>query len=327
MAVVIGGIVVLRLSQIDVTDSKRVLVEEGPTTPSASGTVTQDPSPFSAANQTAPAPDQRERFVSAFNTPVSFFGRVLDQNDLPVPQANVKIAANDKAFGGRPSEYFVKSDDKGFFSVEGIRGVTLSVEVTKPEYRVIPPTDGAVTSSGVFDYGLPASRTLHQPRRETPVTFRLYRPGVFEALEKTPRKNIRLAKDGTPRNIALDSVARHQVIVSCSTSDSAPARRDNQYDWRLKIVVPDGGLVAATDSYIAEAPPIGYRNEDVINEPASLPRDKWSDQVQRSYFIRFNDDVYARVAFVMHAHGDHFITWESILNPKAGSRNLEQPAP
>src|SRR2546423_10155652 len=81
----------------------------------ASAAVTQASSPRKAPPTTFQA--RQEAFIAAFKTPISFYGRVIDQRGDPVPQADVKLSANDKASGGRPSEYTCKTDSDGRFSI------------------------------------------------------------------------------------------------------------------------------------------------------------------------------------------------------------------
>lgn len=283
-------------------------------TPSATNPV--DSNPPSAAVQ-------EKRFIDAFRKPISFYGRVVDQHGNSVSDADVKFAANDKPLGGRPSEYKRKTDSTGSFSITGISGLTLAVEVSKPGYVVIPPADNKVTSSGVFEYGLSSIRGPHQPRAESPVVFILHKPGTLEPLVRIGRKDFRIARDGSPLTIPLDEGQAHQVILRCWNSDASRPQGQHQYDWRLEITVPAGGLIYRTDPFNFEAPTEGYGSSDTIEMPASLPAGKWNGIAERAYFLRFNDGVFARATLEMHAGGDHFVVWESFLNPKVGSRILE----
>src|SRR3954467_7277950 len=125
---------------------------------SAPGTAVVDtPKPSPRATMEAP----KRSFITAFNTPIAFYGRVMDQYGDPVPDADVKFSANDKASGGRPSEYAGKTDTGGRFSIEGIVGITLGVEVSKLGYYSIPPAYGKATSSGVFEYGISPQDRYH----------------------------------------------------------------------------------------------------------------------------------------------------------------------
>lgn len=266
---------------------------------------------------------QEKRFIDAFRKPISFHGLVVDQHGNAVPDADVTFAANDKPLGDRPSEYMRKTDSAGSFSITGISGLTLSVEVSKPGYVVIPPADNKVTSSGVFEYGLSSIRGPHQPRAESPVRFTLHKPATPEPLVKISRRNFRMARDGSPLTIPLDQGQMHQVILRCWNSDASRPQGQRQYDWRLEVAVPTGGLIQRTDAFNFEAPKDGYVTGDTIEMPASLPVGKWRGMAERAYFIRFNDGVFARASLEIHAGGDHFVVWESFLNPKMESRMLE----
>jgi hypothetical protein len=268
--------------------------------------------------------EQQSRFIAAFATPISFFGKVVDQHGSPVPLTDVKMAANDKAGGGKPSEYTLKSDADGLFTIAGITGLTLSVEVSKPGYRVIPPADGKVTSSGVFEYGLSSIRGRHQPHKANPVLFTLRKPGNLESLQKVGQRNFRMQRDGTPLAISLDQKGQHHLVLRCWNNDLQRAAGQRQYDWRFEAAVVNGGLILS-DGVETEAPVEGYVTKDLLEMPSSLPPQEWRGFVERSYFIRFDDQTFARAKLEIHAAGDHFVAWESVFNSQPGSRNLEEP--
>ncbi|HKQ37638.1 MAG TPA: carboxypeptidase-like regulatory domain-containing protein [Verrucomicrobiae bacterium] len=272
------------------------------------------PTPRSTSVET-----QQRKFIEAFNTSITFFGQVLDQNGAPVVSANVQIAANDKAFGGKPSQYALKSDAGGRFSISGISGITLSVEVSKPGYRIIPPADNRVTSSGVFNYALSSSRGRHQPNPDNPVRFSLYKIGPSESLYKVPTKDYPIAQNGSPLVISLDPAGAHRVVLRCWSNKG---QNQQQYDWRVEIEPINGGL-AVREGVSVEAPGDGYVSKDSMEMPASLPREHWDSSAERSYFLRFDDGLFGSAKMQIHSAGDRFVTWESLLNANPGSRNLE----
>jgi Carboxypeptidase regulatory-like domain len=266
-------------------------------------------------------------FRAAFKTPIAFYGRVVDQYNNPIPQATVKLSANDKSFGGRPSEYRRQTDTEGRFSIDGIAGITLAVEVSKPGYRGIPRSEGRQSSSGLFEYSV-SDASVHGPYRpdkDKPTVFVLYKPGSTETLVTVGERTFHISRDGSPLSISLDQKNTHNVILRCWTNDVGRPAGQQKYDWRFEIDVPNGGLVLRNDSFDLEAPEGGYIPSDTVNMPASLPfgHGGWSGLAERSYFLRFNDGIFARVDLQMHAGGDHFVVWESYLNPEPGHRNLE----
>lgn len=300
-------------------------VDRAPQVPKTSTPASSFPmtAPSGTIAPTISAPEQQRRFQAAFVTPISFFGRVVDQYGAAIPLADIRMAANDKPLGGRPSEYVAKSGSNGLFSITDIRGLTLSVEVSKPGYQVIPPADGKVTSSGVFEYGLSSSRGQHNPQKDAPILFTLRKLGPVEPLQRVGQRNFRIQRDGTPLTLSLDQAGQHNIILRCWNNDLQRTEGQRQYDWRFEVTVLHGGLVprAGLDT---EAPVDGYVPKDLIEMPASLRAQAWHGFVERSYFIRFDDQTFGRAKLEMHAGGDHFVAWESFFNPKPSSRNLEK---
>ncbi len=280
-------------------------------------------SPPAQMTQTPEEGSAEKGFIAAFSKSISFYGRVVDQDGTPISDADVTLAANDKPFGGRPSQYARKSDVDGLFSIEGIKGLTLAIEVSKPGYRVIPPADNKVTSSGLFEYGLSSIRGPYRSDKNTPTVFTLYRPGAPQILTKVGRKNFIISRDGAPLRISLDRDKAHEVIVRCWNNDRGRPVEQRQYDWRLEVTVVNGGLTPGAGIFDFIAPPDGYRPNEKIEMPASLSPQTWRAIVERSYFLRFDDGTFARAKLTMHAEGDHFLTWESFFNPAHGNRNLE----
>lgn len=231
----------------------------------------------------------------------------------------MQIAANDNAFGGKPSQHTLKTDGAGRFSIAGLKGITLAVEVSKPGYRIIPPADNRVTSSGVFNYALSSTRGKHQPDPDNPVRFVLHKIGVNESLYKSPSKDYPIGQDGSPLILSLDPAGSHQVVLRCWSNT---LKNQRQYDWRAEIAPVNGGLLAKPDMSF-EAPADGYASKDSIEMAASLPHEQWDSSVEKSYFLRFDDGLFGSAKMQIHSTGGHFVTWESSLNPKPGSRNLE----
>jgi hypothetical protein len=58
----------------------------------------------------------------------------------------------------------------------------------------------------------------------------------------------------------------------------------------------------------------------------ALPQNQRESFAKRSYFIRFEDETFARAKLEMQSAGDYFVRCKSFYNPKAGIRNLE-PSP
>src|SRR5207248_9075479 len=137
--------------------------------------------------------------------------------------------------------------------------------------------------------------------------------------------NLRIARNGAPLRISLDGKpnSAHEIVLRCWNDELNVPQGQQQYDWKLEVSIPNGGLIQRTDDFVFEAPPEGYIPSESVDMPATLPRNEWHGSANRSYFIRFNDNVFASAKLEIQAGGDHFIVWSSLLNPRSGSRNLE----
>ena len=258
-------------------------------------------------------------------TPITFYGKVVDQHGDPVPQADVKTEVADHPFGGSrlPAR---QTDAAGRFSITGIHGISLSIRVSKKGYNGMPAKAGKLGSGGDFDAVDPGSAGIRFPDASKPVVFTLYKQGAMEPLVKV-RKNYLMAHDGAPVPVQLDPGvpnSSHQVILKCWSKDQEPRPAGEwRYDWRLEISVPEGALKLRDDDYAFEAPMDGYQASDSIAMEAAQTQPAWKDRARRSYFIRFSDGVFARVDVEMLTGGKHYAKWASHLNPRPKSRNLE----
>src|SRR2546426_516510 len=68
----------------------------------------------------------------AWVTPISFYGKVVDEKGSPVADANVKFVVSDLSAEGT-TEHAAKSDAKGLFTFMG-KGKGVSVYVSKDGY-------------------------------------------------------------------------------------------------------------------------------------------------------------------------------------------------
>lgn len=259
-----------------------------------------------------------EKIQGVMATPITFYGKVIDQNGEPVSNANVGYSALDK-FMESGSTYSGKSDKKGQFSITGIKGARLSVNVRKEGYYFI---DGK--SNAAFAYGTgPDTYFREPPTKENLAIFVLHKMGKTEPLIAVSSRTYRVQRNGTPLNVSLETGRagpQGDFQVEAWTEDD---KKDAQqhYNWRCRISVLTGGLVERKERFDFEAPIDGYKLSDEIVMPQTAER--WQPQVQKEYFIKLADGRYGRIQFKMLAGGDHYFKLESFLNPKPGSRNLE----
>ena len=254
-------------------------------------------------------------------TPITFYGKVVDEANSAVNDATVALSAADHPFAGG-TKYERITDEQGLFSITGIHGAALQVSVSKKGYYLLPE------SWGNFGY---AARTQNELPPHTnpkdPAIFKLRKMGQTEPLIVFD-KNVCLRRDGTPMQMDLHTGKITQantgdIQVQAWTHDKDnPANLNGPYDWRCRVSVPGGGLlIRSGGQFNFEAPSDGYKNEDIIDMPTMTPN--WRDQVSQEYFLKLQSGQHALINFTIHAGGDHFFSITSYLNPTPGSRNLE----
>src|SRR4030095_784290 len=111
-----------------------------------------------------------------WKVPINFYGRVVDQDNLPVPGATVRFVWNDTSAHGT-SEWSTASDANGRFALTNQKGKGLSVYVSKEGYH----TSGGIGGMS-FEYAAFFEGNYHRPDPGNPVTFRLVKKLEAEPL-------------------------------------------------------------------------------------------------------------------------------------------------
>ncbi|HVU17484.1 MAG TPA: carboxypeptidase-like regulatory domain-containing protein [Candidatus Didemnitutus sp.] len=291
-------------------------------------------SSLSAVTASAPAqagskrtPGTAEEIQSeAYGTPIEFYGKVVDQNGVPISAAKVSVSFVDNSGPGEHHTHVSGlSDSVGLFHFEG-RGLEIVVMVAKVGYCP------SVPASSNFRYAEILGRTDVHATPESAAIFTLRKQNGASDLICF-QKGFVLARDGTPVDIDLERAqvvgpGRGDIRLQAWIYDQGLGPNSNDpYDWRFAISVPGGGSEVCSEPSTFEAPSSGYSETDEVAMPATLGR-KWRDQVARNYFLKLRNNRFARVGIQMIAGGDHYAFVTSCLNPIQGDRNLgSKPEP
>jgi hypothetical protein len=268
--------------------------------------------------QQATKPDAEASLLELFMTPIALYGKVVDEKGNPVAGATAKMSVADKPITDG-AKYSKITDDKGLFSLTGLHGGAVSVNVTKEGYYTTEQ------SRGMIRFGKFRSNSDPQiPTAGSPTVFVLRKMGEITPLVKI-ENFVKVPRNGNPTEISLETgrqVAAGQgdLKVEAWTNDQTKDAQGH-YEWKCRISVPGGGLFERKDSYAFEAPADGYQPFDEI--VMSHNAERWNPQASRQYFVKLSDNHYACIEFEMVAGGDHFFSITSYLNPTAGARNLE----
>lgn len=256
----------------------------------------------------------REHRNDAWKTPIEFYGRVVDENNNAVANAQVDFDCNDLSESGT-SFYHTASDLNGLFSIKDIKGKILGVYVSKAGYYSYHPAGDS------FEY---ADNHVTSVGKDNPVVFRLRKKGEGADLIHL-HTSFKIPKDGTPVLVNLatgktTSSSDSAFKVECWTHDNEK-KAVWKFDWKCRVSVPGGGLQIYDEQFPFLAPEDAYVPEEIIDMPVA-DNPQWSQDVRRKFYIKTADGKFARMEFRMIAHGDHFFQTDSFFNP-ADSRNLE----
>jgi hypothetical protein len=251
----------------------------------------------------------------AWATPIAFYGKVVDENGVPVEGTAIRFQVTDLSATG-VSEYHTMSDSAGLFTLTGVTGKHLGVFLSREGYYT-PKTNRTAFeyAAGGGQYGIFA------PDPKNPIIFQLRKKGV---IPKLIRGYLRIdrRKDGGPIELNLITgkvvpEGEGHIRVENWSGDLQGGR----YDWRCRLSIPEGGLVEATAEFSFEAPLEGYRPFDEI-EITVDGSGQWKSQVERKYWLKLRDGNYALLRFIAYGRSGWAFIADYYLNP-TGSRNLE----
>lgn len=276
------------------------------------GAPTAPTTPDSAANKYS-------KLVGIFGAKIEFYGQVQDQHGTPIAGAKIRGDVAKNVVADSLKVEAVSNSDGKFQILE--TGMSLSIRVSKDGFFPYPEKSGETKRSlGIFDFGSDFGQGVHKPNSTRPVVFTLFRPDALPELNRLREMQTELARDGKPVSRSLDSPG-HKLVFKC-WADENKALRDGRFDWSIELSVPNGGVLRRTDSFEFTAPADGYSERDSISMPKSLERKDWHDDVERQYWIKFNDGIFGTIKIRVIAGGAHYVLSSGWLNPNAQSRNL-----
>jgi hypothetical protein len=246
--------------------------------------------------------------------PIRFYGKVVDENSQPVPDAQISFQWNDLSSGGT-SQTMANSNAQGLFALTNAQGKGLTVRVSK---------DGYYASSQDpinYEFANPYEEIFYTPNPAVPVIFHLRRKaGTNQIITKSISPSIPFGERGSTRVDLLsgrESLAG-QLVVEVSKPPSA--HRRFPYDWRIALSIQNGGLIENEDEFPFEAPETGYKSTIEYSLRAESGMKGVSFE-KKFYFVMGEPKSYGRLEIRTDGISQHvFIDYA--LNP-SGSRNLE----
>src|SRR5262245_42203005 len=77
------------------------------------------------------------RILAIYNTPIAFYGKVVDEAGQVVSAARVTFSVHDKFWQENGTRFESSSDENGLFSLTNVRGAAVYVNVTKDSYHTL----------------------------------------------------------------------------------------------------------------------------------------------------------------------------------------------
>jgi hypothetical protein len=235
-----------------------------------------------------------------WRTPIEFFGKVIDEKNLPVAGAEVEYSWNgtiEKYGGDGVSHRTMTSDTNGLFHIHGIEGKGITIRVSKDGYhRSKSPNDGNFEYAGFWE------PIFIEPDSNKPVVFNLVKRPVAE-----PTYRI-----GSRIFLEPPALETHLDLLSPTAQSTAPAdlyvritrppgaSYEKPFDWSVAIEGRNGAeIVETTDEFMLQAPADGYQPKLVrdYKNPTGNARQK-----VRFYVRSKGRKLYAAVDFEMAAY-------------------------
>lgn len=249
--------------------------------------------------------------------PITFYGKVIDQDNRPVSDAAVRYGWNDVEGS---HEQQTTSDANGLIRIENLRGKRLTVDVSKDGYHA--------SKRGLhsFEYAAFFEGVYHRPDPENPVTFRLVKkldPEPLLARHVSDRVLYDQASYYDFERGALTSQPPANAALKF-TFERSESPQGQPFNWKWMVEAVNGALLETKDEFAQVAPEWGYEPSWEISQAADAQ--PFRQNAQARFYVRTAADRYARVDLeVAHPNSRSLgprVSVGSFLNP-SGSRNLE----
>jgi len=274
----------------------------------------------------------KNELMKALNSPVEFWGKVVDEEGNPVSGARAEISITNK-FSWNPTadstrtKYVKMSDSSGLFSLLGKKGGSLYVNVYAEGY--VPSkdkkTERDLSRASLSYSGKNDSMHFQRPTEGDPMVFVLRKKNPVANLAHDFKKRVSVGKNGETQKIELKTERKAIGLeVRCWSSCPVPFTYD-RYDWRAEIEIAGGKLQAITELEPVTAPTEGYQQVFQVEMPKDT-QENWlrsSPNGQRDFWVLFDDGTYAKARIEVRTGRTHEVDVEVWYNVD-GTNNFEQ---
>jgi hypothetical protein len=261
------------------------------------------------------------------NQPIRFWGKVVDQDDAPLPGVKVRLSIKHtrERLPGATEDVFdyldLTTDGQGMFSIVDGKGALLGVETLVKDGYEAP-----YVGNRAYWYAAPVSNMQFTPDETKPEVFRMWKKAGAERMVSAD-KFYGIVPDGRSYTIDVLNAKKIEGVAAgdfkVSIHRPQPVAAGAKYDWGCVVEGIGGGVIETQDEFMYQAPENGYQSRYAVSIPASDPQ--WSDRAQRRLYLKSRDGrVYARMEVEIHAnYQDKAVFSVKYFANTASSRNLE----
>jgi hypothetical protein len=260
---------------------------------------------------------QSPQGTSLLQSPLLFYGKVIDENNHPILGVKVSYTAIGWNESGKEIRNIeaVTSDKRGVFRIDGVPGVHLFIQLSDSHYYSYPE------NSASFDKRTRPTKGYFPDSEEHAELFRMHSKGIPVPLVHR-RGGANVPENGGSIPVIFYGQQDNQAIGTLQIEAAGNTPKNwspTPYDWSVRLTVPNGGLVESTNQFDFVAPDSGYQPSIEID----MKKDQqgWSDTVNKSYFVKLVNG-YARMNIHMRAKTPLYSSFDYYYNPD-GSQNLE----
>jgi hypothetical protein len=293
----------------------------GPEDRSHGRDVTPPPGAVSPRNNTPSRQQILQDAVERANIPVRFYGKVVDQQGMPLADVNVRakvrhwyIPSGSAVYGnGHMVRIDRVTDVDGQFLIEGTTGDALDFEsISKDDYEL-------------SQKALHTFNPVNDPNK--PTEFKMWKRGPKASLV-SGAKVFGIVSDGRFYTIDLlhgkkTEGAADQGDLRVSIVRPGNVNPKDKFTWSFVIEAIEGGLIPTDDEFMYLAPENGYERRFEMN--LRPDGSDWTPLVKKQLFVRSrNGQLYGRLQVeVIAVYNDQSaIEINYAINPNS-SRNLQ----
>jgi hypothetical protein len=258
------------------------------------------------------------------NVPITFYGKVVDQDGKPLAGAKVSLVVVTSHFAENRTDkepVALETDQIGNFTLTGFTAYAIDeISIQKHGYELSQKVKRGYRFGAIPDD--------YKPDPANPVVFKVWK-------HQHPDTLIHLAWhgkvpcDGTINRFDLSSgnlSTNGNLEIICSRIPvNLPPANINPFTYKLQIIVIGGGIRATDDEFTYLAAENDYSSSLSFGQTADTVKWNRNTPIPKDYYIKTADGHYGRLSLkwdLAYAQSPTILKWECFINP-TGSRNLE----